>query len=95
MRAQSIQKSIASMVCGFPTIMTENGTLALLWRSDRDVRLQCGDVLVTLRGARMPLLLRPTKEDGEYENLGFCHYKGFEYSEGLFSDQVLKPFVLV
>jgi len=73
--------------------MTENGTLALLWRSDRDV--QCGDVPVTLRGTRMPLLLRPTKEDGEYKYLGFCHYKGFEYSEGLFSDQVLKPFVLV
>jgi hypothetical protein len=90
---RAVKRGIAHLVCHCSTIMTENGTLALLCRTDRDA--QHGDVLVTVRGTSRPLLLRPAKEDGEYEYLGICFYQGFEYSERLFSDQVLKPVVLV
>jgi len=62
----SVQEAIAEVVCNYSTIMIENGTLALLCRTDRDAQL--GHLLVTVGGMSMPLLLRPTKEDGEYES---------------------------
>jgi hypothetical protein len=69
---RSVRTSIVDVVFHCSRIVTENETLRLLCRIDRDAKL--GDVLVTARGTSMPLLLRPTKEDGECEYLGVCRY---------------------
>jgi hypothetical protein len=85
--------SIARSVGMFSTFVTEDGILASLCRFDGNA--QPGDVMVAAKGALAPLLLRPKTENGEYEYLGYCHYRGFEYDDALSSTQVLKQFVIV
>jgi hypothetical protein len=96
---EQVNENQQTMACiaesvDLPSIfIAKEGILASLLRRDRDARP--GDVLVAVRGTSKPLLLRPTNENGEYEFLGDCHYKSFEYNEALFSDQILKQFVII
>ncbi|KAE9379904.1 HET-domain-containing protein [Stipitochalara longipes BDJ] len=77
----------------FSTLVTQNGSLATLNRYDRLAEI--GDVLVVVREPPRVILLRSNKENGVYTFLGQCDCLKAIHSQELFSNNVLKEFIIV
>ena len=75
-----------------PTLATSSGILAALKRVDRIS--QPDDILVAVRETSRVILLRPNKENGMYAFLGYCDCVRFEHTQELFSNKILKEFVV-
>ena len=77
----------------FSSLVTENGIIANLQRTDRVAEL--GDVLVVVEGTSEPLLLRRTTEVNKYLYVGHCSYRQpFDFGAAL-SDRAWKEFVII
>lgn len=81
------------LVFCYSIIATAEGDLGSLIREDCDA--QPGDIIIASRAAPVPILLRPTNQDGEYKWVGGCDFEAFQYGERLFENRVFKEFVIV